>query len=218
MNAAIIPARGGSKGIPLKNLAMLGDRTLLGHTLLQARRCSLLGAIFVSTDNALIANAAGASFFRRPPELAQDDTPTEAVVRHVLERIAFPEVTVILQCTSPFRSSKDIDSAVSMVLNDGYDSVVSVVASHHLIWYKRGDQAFAWNYGPKFRPMRQEMCQYVENGSIYAFRTQGFLAEGCRIFGKVGFYVMGYWSQFQVDTPEDLELCRMIYKKKNGTD
>lgn len=218
---SLIPARGGSKGIPRKNLAMLAGKPLIAHTIEQAKAVRSLRRVLVSTEDEEIAEVSreyGAAVQERPEHLALDETPTEAVISYVLDTLPQedkPDIVVLLQPTSPIRFSADIENAITLLEHGGYDSLLSVVASHHFLWKEVGGRAFAYNYNPLSRPRRQEMRQYAENGSIYMFRTAGFMESNCRLFGNIGLYVMDYWTQFEVDTPESLGLCAMIMNSRS---
>lgn len=214
---AIIPARGGSKGIPRKNLAMLDGITLLQRTVSEAQLSHYIGEVMVSTDDLEIFKAAdlyGATAIRRPAELSTDYSPSEDAVRHALGSLEeSPDVIVMLQCTSPFRAPDDLDNAIRMVVDGGYDSVLSCVAQNQFVWNDHGRGAWSVNYDPVAgqRPMRQSVKSYIENGSIYVFKRWVFEHHGSRLGGKIGVYVMqSRWSAIEIDDPEDLELARWV--------
>src|SRR5437764_11026274 len=118
---ALIPARGGSKGIPRKNLAPVAGKPLLVWTIEVARAAASVDRVVVSTDDAEIAEtarSARAEVLERPVELAGDETPMAAVVRHAVEALA-PEIVVLLQPTSPLRTARHVDEAVSLLDGDG---------------------------------------------------------------------------------------------------
>jgi CMP-N-acetylneuraminic acid synthetase len=135
----IVPARGGSKGLPNKNLRALGGRPLLARTAEAARRSRSLARTVLSTDDPAIAEAGRALGldvpFMRPVELAADETPMLPVLRHAVETLAregfHTDVVVLLQPTSPFRRAEHIDAAVDLLASSGADSVVSVVEVPH---------------------------------------------------------------------------------------
>src|SRR5271154_4754825 len=144
---AIIPARGGSKGLPRKNLLRLSGKPLIAHTIEAACVARSLPRILVSEGSPGIAEVGqqyGAEVpFLRPPELASDETPTLPVLQHVLAQLEAtescpPEIIVLLQPTSPLRRAEDIDRAVDLLERSGADSVVSLCAAeHHPAWMKR---------------------------------------------------------------------------------
>src|SRR6266511_4265013 len=129
---ALVPARGGSKGIPRKNLAPLAGKALIRWTIDAARAAETVTRVVVSTDDDEIATEAhDVDVLRRPSELAADDTPMLAVIRHALSHIEPCDVLVLLQPTSPMRRADHIDGAVRLLLETGADSVVSVVEVPH---------------------------------------------------------------------------------------
>jgi len=218
---AVIPARGGSKGLPRKNILDIAGRPLITHTVAHALGASVIDRVYVSTDDAEIseiASEAGAVVIDRPIELSGDQATTEQALEHALaimleEYNLEPEILVLLQCTSPIRGSEDIDAAVGMVSSGSFDSVLSVSPSHRFIWRAESHGAKALNYDPLHRPMRQEMTsEFVENGSLYVFRPQGFREARSRLHGKIGMHVMGPWSHIDIDSQDDFELCEWILR------
>ena len=209
---AIIPARGGSKGLARKNVLPFAGRPLIAHTVSHALGSRRVTRTVVSTDDAEItraARAAGAEVVSRPPALATDTSPSEGAISHVLDALCegegyLPDLVVFLQATSPLRDAGDIDGAVELLLRDEADSVLSVCASHDFLWTREGSHARPLNYDPARRPRRQEMMpQFRENGSIYVFRTVGYLKHRCRLFGRVGMFEQPGRLGFQIDTEED---------------
>ncbi|MFC4989673.1 cytidylyltransferase domain-containing protein [Saliphagus infecundisoli] len=217
MAVALVPARGGSKGIPGKNVTpFLGD-PLIAHTIAQADAADAIESTYVSTDDDEIADAsreAGAGVIDRPESIAGDRSPTEAALTHALEVLendgVEPEVAVLLQCTSPLRRPADIDATVDLVEGE-YDSALSACADHSFFWEQEGESASPVNYDPAERPMRQEMAdRYRENGSVYAFEPAVLREESARLGGRVGIHEMPELLSFEVDTPEDLTLLEAI--------
>ena len=210
----LIPARGGSKGITRKNLAVVGGKPLLEWTLAAARDSTELTRFVVSTDDDAIAAAAGADVLRRPAELAQDDTPMIDVVRHAVEELA-PDVVVLLQPTSPLRRAEHIDAAVRLLLESGADSVVSVVAVPHryvpdaLMDIRDGrlvprSAAFSRHEKP---------TMYARNGpAVLAVRVT---SVGDDLFGRdCRPYVMDARDSLDVDTPFELELADLLLRTR----
>lgn len=220
---ALIPARGGSKGIPRKNVKPFAGRPLIEHTIEDALASASVTRTAVSTDDdeiAEVSRAAGADVIRRPDEFATDEASSESALRHALEHLREeenyqPDLVVFLQCTSPIRTGDDIDAAVDLIEETGADSLVSAVEWEGFTW-RRGSNAQAdpVNYDPGNRPRRQDRERtYVENGSIYVFRPEVLLEEGHRLGGETVLFEMGYWSSFEIDEPEDFELCELLYQR-----
>lgn len=219
MNVAIIPARGGSKGIKKKNIVDFLGRPLIEYTIEQALDSETVDEIYVSTDAddiAEISRNAGAKIIERPDELAGDEATTESALIHALkvlreQKDTEPGVMTLLQCTSPLRREKDIDHTVKLVTEDEYDSALSVCEDHSFYWKETEQGAEAINYDPQTRKRRQDMEKtYQENGSIYVFKTEILEEKECRLGGKIGLYEMPETHSFEIDTPEDLEITQAI--------
>jgi CMP-N,N'-diacetyllegionaminic acid synthase len=216
---AIIPARGGSKGVPRKNLRPLAGKPLIVHSIEHARGASQVGAVFVSTDDAEIAEVsrrAGAQVVRRPAEISGDQASSESALQHALAEIGAqgtaPSLVVFLQCTSPLRSSADIDAAIGKLRQAGADSLVSVAPSHRFLWEERDGAARPLNYDFTRRPRRQDWSQFVENGSIYVFKPWVLKDLGCRLGGKVALHVMHPDSTWEIDTEADFAVTEALLR------
>lgn len=218
MVVGIIPARGGSRGIPRKNLATLAGKPLLVHTLEQARAVCL--PTVVSTDDleiSKVAHFAGARVILRPENISGDYSQSDDAVLHVLDNLETkPDIICMLQCTSPIRRPSHIKEAIEMVHCGEYDSVLSAVRLHQFVWRDAGQGAYPLNYNPLgYRPMRQSVAEWVENGSIYVFRRQILEQYGSRLGGKIGIYEMPMWSRFEIDQKDDLDICEWIMSREN---
>lgn len=214
---AIIPARGGSKRLPNKNLFPICGKPLITHTIEQALSTQLIGDVFVSSDSQAILDIARdypeIYALERNSALAGDNTSTETVLYAWIEEAErilpyFPDVIVLLQCTSPVREPEDIDGCIGLVTGRGYDSALSVVPYDKFLWSTEGRPI---NYDPRHRPRSQDFeGQYQENGSIYAFTVDGWRTHRCRLFGKIGLWKMGKGESFEIDTAFDAWLCEQI--------
>ena len=216
---AVIPVRGGSKGIPRKNLREVGGKPLVVWTIEQALDAQARMRVVVSTEDAEIAQvarAAGAEVIDRPAELAQDTTATEPVVLHVLETLAGqgyePDHVMLLQATSPVRRPGTIDRALAQALDTGVDSLVGVVPQTPFLWWTARD-----GHGPTadfdidHRPRRQELTdrqmRYRETGSLYVTRPWLYRERLNRIGGQIGLFVMDEVEGVDIDGPLDLALA-----------
>ena len=211
---ALIPARGGSKGIPRKNLAPLAGKPLLHWAIDAALSADTVTRLVVSTDDDEIAAAAGdAELLRRPTELAGDDTPMLDVIRHALEHIEPCDVLVLLQPTSPLRRPEQVDEAVRLLLESGADTVVSVVEVPHRYepssLMELHDGRLVARSEPTTRQAKDQL--YARNGpAILAVRPSG-LGDGLYCGNVVG-YVMDQRDSLDIDTPHDLELAEQLLR------
>ena len=222
---AIIPARGGSKRFPRKNLVRLHGVPLVAYSIRHALASRLVDEVYVSTDDDEIAAVAvefGAQVVRRPAALATDDATSESALLHVLdERLrqgqSDPELIVFLQPTSPVRRLHDIDEAIETLSRLSVDSLFSACEDRRLLWRLEPQGPRPLNYDVRSRRREQDMgLQYMENGSIYVIRTAQFRRVGNRLAERIGLYAMDYWSSFQIDLPEDAELCAWILRRIGG--
>jgi N-acylneuraminate cytidylyltransferase len=216
---ALIPARGGSKGIPGKNLQRVGGRALIARTIQAAMDSRLVGDVVVSTDDRAIAEeakSAGATLVDRPPDLAGDTASSESALLHSLGLLAargpLPASFVFLQCTSPFTTGQQIDRVLGELLASDANLAFAVTPWHGFLW--RCDGA-GWGQGvnhdaSRARQRRQELePAYLETGAIYALRTAAFLAAGTRFVPPLRPVVIDAPAP-EIDSPTDLALCRQL--------
>jgi len=216
---SIIPARGGSKGVPRKNIRSLRGKPLIAYSIEQSLSSSYIDQTIVSTEDTEIAKISqeyGAKIIVRPMKLAEDTTPTEPVLIHAVEALKKeginPHYIVLLQPTSPIRRSGDIDRAIETLIDGSGDSLLSVRENSSFLWLKDSKPL---NYNYIERPRRQEKeWELVENGSIYITKSEILLKKKNRLGGKIIFYVMPDWASFEIDTPFDFELVEYIANKK----
>ncbi|MFC4120280.1 N-acetylneuraminate synthase family protein [Nonomuraea zeae] len=209
---AVVPARGGSAGVPLKNLAPVGGVPLVTRAVRAALRAELVDQVVVSTDHAGIAETArqaGALVVDRPEDLSGATASSESAVLHALESLgAQPEVVVLVQCTSAFIDPDDLSAAVRKVLDGEADSVVSGLPTHEFLWTAAGTGI---NHDPAVRPRRQDReAQFRENGAFYVMRADGLREHGHRFFGRTAVQPVPPQHAIEVDNPEDLELVRAL--------
>lgn len=223
----IIPARGGSKGIPRKNVRLLAGKPLLSHSIGHALQATSISRTVVSTDDdeiARVARDAGAEVVVRPANISGDTATSESALAHVLQHLAdtetyVPDLVVFLQCTSPIRGRGDVDAAFAQLRAEGANSLLSAVRSHAFLWTKTETGAQAVNYDYRQRPRRQDrLAEYRENGSIYIFEAELFRNTHNRLGGKISLYEMNEWSSVDIDTEADFELCEWILEKDRNVD
>ena len=215
---AVIPARGGSKGVPGKNLAEVGGVPLVVRTIRACQAATRLSAVVVSTDDEAIAataRQAGATVVTRPPDLSGDTVGSEEAVLHALEvlygsAVGTVDVVVLAQCTSPFTEPGDIDGVVQAVLA-GADTAFTAARFHGFVWRPETDGAVAVNHHHKRRARRQERpVELLETGAAYAMRGPSFLAKHRRFFGTIRAVETAAERVLEVDEPGDLERARLL--------
>lgn len=218
MIAALIPARGGSKRLPRKNLVSFAGHPLIHHSIALAHAVDRIDRCYVSTEDPDIATAArrqGAEIIERPDRLADDHASTVSVVIHALQTLAhqgrMPDVIVLLQPNCPLRPRALVVRAIEM-LDENCDSVVSVCRAGHKVGEIRGGY-FVPGYEPGTRG--QDMPErYFENGLIYAvwsaqiLRTGRLFADRIRPLITDPMYALG-----DIDTPLDLEIAEYLFLK-----
>lgn len=224
---ALIVARAGSKGLPGKNLALLGSRTLLGHAVATARQAASVDRVVLSTDCARLAEQGkvdGAEVpFLRPAELATDTASPVDVALHLLRQLERaegyrPEWLLLLQPTSPLRTAGDLDRALDAALSASAPAVLSVtVPSHHpMLAQTLDDQGRLSPLFPDVSGRRQDLPPlYQPNGAVYWIRPEVLTAT--RTFyppGTLG-YVMPPERSIDIDTPYDLALARAMLELSN---
>ncbi|NTV05812.1 MAG: acylneuraminate cytidylyltransferase family protein [Chlorobiaceae bacterium] len=222
---AVIPARGGSKGLKEKNIYPVAGKPLLAWTVLQALASKSIEKVFVSTDDQAIANVAveyGAEVIVRPPELAGDKASSESAIVHaatVIERDYNKPIDTIvfLQATSPLRKPGDIDRALELFIREGSDSLISVTRADDLtLWESRKGKWQSVNFDYRNRGMRQDRpAQFIENGSIYIFKPEILTTFNNRIGEKLSAYEMEFWQTWEIDTVEEIDLIEYYLYKKN---
>jgi N-acylneuraminate cytidylyltransferase len=218
---AVIAARGGSKGIPHKNLLDLCGKPLIAWTVEQARAAGGVDVVAVSSDSEQIlaaAEAAGAVGVRRPDDISGDLASSESAWLHALDavdaRMGRFERIVALQATSPIREPGDLDSALATFDREHLDSLLSVCeVEDYFNWRIGQDGPEPINYDYRNRRMRQQIeKRYLENGSFYVLVPSLLREQNNRLGGKIGFHVMERHKMFQIDRPEDVRLCAAIMR------
>ncbi|EAZ91447.1 acylneuraminate cytidylyltransferase family protein [Crocosphaera chwakensis] len=215
---AIIPARGGSKGVPRKNVRPLAGKPLITHSIEDAQESTLIDQVYVSTDDQEIATVStqyGSKIIDRPAKLANDTASSELALIHGLQELEHqninPDLLVFLQCTSPIRTGADIDQAIAKLQAEKADSLLSVSPSHRFLWEEVNGVAKSINYDYRYRPRRQDMNpQYVENGSIYVFKPWVLKETKNRLGGKIALYVMSEMAALEIDSVEDFQMIEFL--------
>lgn len=221
---AVIPARGGSKGVLKKNIRLLADKPLIHYTINAALHSNYIDHVIVSTDDDEIMNvtlAEGIQVIKRPPEIAGDNAPTIDVILHVLDHFngqnLESELVVLLQPTSPFRTSSDINAALDLFFQNDCDSVISVVEITHPPY---------WNMvmnGSYLRPLfdqeylrmrRQDLPKtYLPNGAIYIASAETLKQTHSFYTPKMKPYIMPAERSLDIDSEFDLLFAESLMKQ-----
>jgi CMP-N,N'-diacetyllegionaminic acid synthase len=214
---AIVPARAGSKGIPDKNRVKLGGRPLIAWTIEAARASRTIDRVVVSTDDArlaLLSSSCGADVpFLRPKELAGDDTPTMPVVMHAIEQLAWTDIIVLLQPTSPLRVADDIDACVEMFAKSER-AVVSVTVAdpppQHMV-VRREDAIEPLLATLPAGGRRQDLPPvWALNGAVYVADTQMLRTHGTFVTASTQLYEMPRERSIDIDDAFDLTIAEAL--------
>lgn len=227
---AVIPARGGSKGLPGKNIIPLGGKPLIAYSIETAKKSRFVERVIVTTDDdkiAAVARSYGAEVpFIRPAELAQDDTPPDPVLKHTLQFLeekegARPEIIVWLEPPCPFRTAEEVDEAIQMLQNDPIaDSLRSVIEPFQ-------NPFKSWTLSEKYlKPLIEKKGQalhtgprqktqkvYWQNGAIFLLKYNTIMKKGNFFGDNILPYVMSDDRFVDIDKKEDLELAEWYLKK-----
>ena len=216
---AFIPARGGSKSIPNKNIKLFNGKPLIEWTIKLALKSKLIHKVIVSSDSKKILSISknfGADIILRPKNISGDKASTESAINHCIKNLEDSfDIIVLLSPTSPIRKKDDIDNAIKEFKLKKLDSCFSASKlNDFLIWKynKKNKKLKSINYDFNNRGRRQNRePNYVENGSIYVFKRNLIKYKNNRIAGKKGMYLMNFWQSFELDEKND----RVIRRSKN---
>lgn len=228
MFLGVVLARGGSKGVPGKNIADLCGKPVIQYTLEAANKSKYLNDIVVSSDDTRtlqIAQKNGTIPIWRPDFLAQDDTPTLPALQHAvktLETMLGVQFSYIveLRATSPLKTTEDIDGAIKLLVESGAEAVIGVteVQEYHPSRIKYLEHGYIRDFLPETTFRRQELkpTAYVRNGSIYAFRRDTILGENPSIVGhgRALGYVMESSHSVNIDSPIDFLVAEALMKRR----
>lgn len=210
--AALIPMRGGSKGIPNKNIKEFCGKPLFYWAVSAALSSKYIDEVYVSTESEEIKGLVtklfpGVKIVDRPIALAQDGSSTEEVLLHFSDLINF-DVNVTIQVTSPIVKAKDFDAALCQYFECEYDSLLSVVKTKRFFW---NNSAHPINYNYKERPRRQDFDgAFMENGAFYITSKKVLVEDRCRLGGVIGMYEMHEEAAYEIDTMADWKIVEML--------
>ncbi|MBB4823637.1 N-acylneuraminate cytidylyltransferase [Sporosarcina luteola] len=224
---ALIPVRGGSKSIPLKNIKLINGRPLVYWSIDAAVQCKWIDEVYVSTDNEVIRstvlNYDKESFGKlkcidRIADNATDTASTESVLLEFSNKIT-SETIVLIQATSPLISNKHLDDAIQRYKEKSLDSMISVVRQKRFIWEETDKGVvIPVNYSLNNRPRRQDFQGYlVENGSFYITKTKALFETEVRVSGQIGYYEMPEESYVEIDDPTDWLIVEKLLKESKNS-
>lgn len=224
---AIIPARGGSKGIPRKNIKDLCGKPLIAWTIVEALKSKYIDRLIVSTEDEEIANISkkyGAEVpFLRPTELAKDDTPGVEPLLHCINwskdnQNYYPNYVFTLQCTSPFRKTKHIDEALEQLVELNGDSIIGVCKSEASpYWMKRIENGKLKDFieNSKTYTRRQDLPTiYRLNGAIYIGKTEILIKNKNWYTDNALPYIMSSEDSIDIDTILDFKFAELIMRER----
>lgn len=219
---AIVPARGGSKSIPRKNVKEIGGKPLIAWTIEAAQKSKYIDHLVVSTEDHEIASVSrsyGAEVLLRPEELAQDDTPGIDVVLHAVEQLQGYSYVVLLQPTSPLRTTEDIDQCLESLVSNGAPACVSLCEVDqpphwmYIVNEQNKLQPIVDNINQYYR--RQEIPKtYALNGAIYVAETEWLFLKKSFLSEETLPFIMPRERSIDIDVPFDLEFADIVLRQR----
>ena len=216
---AVIPARGGSKGIPKKNIRLLNGKPLIMYAIQNALNCELIDDVVVTTDSeeiAYISKKSGADVIMRDVNLAGDLVTLDPVIYDAVLRIekinnCIYDYVVTMQATSPLLKSKSLEEALDYSIKNNYDSVLSAINKPHLAWKEDNGRIFP-DYAKRLN--RQELPPYYVEAGAFVISKRIGITEKSRIYGKIAVFPIPANEAIDIDDREDWVVCESILRKK----
>ena len=206
---SVILARGGSKGIPKKNILDVKGRPLISYTI-QASNQSIVDETWVSSDSDEILEIAkqfNARVIKRPDEISGDSSKSEDALKHFTSNVHY-DIMVFIQPTSPLITYHYINAGINKLLDENYDSVFTAYKEH---WIPRWEENKPHNWDINNRPMRQDVNElWVENGAFYITTKEAFEKSNLRYSGNIGILEMKQSESFQIDTYDDIKIIENL--------
>lgn len=224
---ALTPARGGSKGVPRKNIKLLAGKPLIQHTIEAAKACPLITRYIVNSEDPEIRSVAEGFHVEtqnRPEDFWHDNTFQEVdrllqwCISDLEAKGQHIDVVVLLYATAPLRRTEHITNCIDLVLNKGFDSALTLREDRSYIWRRTSAEydVSPVNYDPQKRGPNQleGWNQWVENKAVYVMTRDLLMETGCRLGGRIGFVEMSKLESIDIDTPQDFDLAEMLIKKR----
>lgn len=226
---AIVPARGGSQGIPLKNLKEIDGQPLVSIAAQHGLDAENIDHTIVNSDHEDIRAAGvetGSEVMDRPKRFTQDDSIQEVdrLLQWCVEQLEADgrdvDLVVLIYPTAPLRTVETIEEAVAMVADDEYDSVLSLHEDDSYLWERDDGTVEPTNYDPAKRGPRQkeDWNQWIENKAVYVMDRDLLMETDCRLGGTIGYVEMPEWRSVDVDATSDLEIARRLYNNPPATE
>ena len=210
---AIIPARGGSKGIPNKNIKLINGKPLIWWSINALEKANV-DRIIVSTDSVdykkIIEdfNFSKVEVNIRSTKNSSDKSSTESVLIETINKLGLQDDIILVQATSPLIKTNHINEGIDLYKK--YDSILSVVSQKRFFWNKDG---IPLNYDYKYRPRRQDFEDiYIENGAFYINSSVNIINTKNRLSGKIGLYKMPLYTYFELDDDSDWEIISKLFE------
>lgn len=209
----LIPARGGSKRIPNKNIVLLKNKPLLGSAIEKAKKVKEIEEVWVSTESKKIKEVAlqyGAKIIDRPEELASDTAKSESVMLHFANQLDFDNL-LLFECVYPLTTVEDIDQLINKYNSGNWDSILSLKRTTYYIWKINNDGTTypsSYKLGYNLRTQDYEGL-YIESGGLYLTSKKALLKSKCYVSGKIGYYILPHPS-FQIDTWDDFKIVEAL--------
>ena len=220
---AVILARGGSKGIPDKNIVDFCNKPLIAWTIEQCLSAESVTHVWVSSDSDKILKVAreyGAKIIRRPADISDEFDTSESgwlhAINHIEKETGPLDLVLAPQVTSPLRVAKDFERGITTFINGNYDSLFSCAIANDLFFWKKNleGELNSVNYDYHNRLRRQDISeQFIENGSFYIFLPEILRKFNNRLGGKVGYVKMELWKMFEIDMQEDIRMCSILMEE-----
>lgn len=216
---AFIPVRGGSKSIPMKNIRPFCGHPLVFWTARAASQAKYVDRVIVASDSREILDTAESfalpkvSVYERDPANAQDASSTESVMLEYIHAAGLKDddVFVLVQATSPLTMAQDIDAALEVFRDGGYDSLLTCSRTKRFFWNEDGTPI---NYDYMKRPRRQDFAgTLMENGAFYISTVKAVRESGCRLSGRIGVYEMPEYCGIEIDEPSDWKTAEELMRR-----
>lgn len=222
---AIIPARGGSKGIKDKNLQLVGGVSLIGRAVRTAKKATNISEVYVTTDSTEIAKEAinyGAKVINRPPGISNDTASSEAAVLHAITELESTTVIgsaiIFIQCTSPFLEPGDLDAAILKYESKSIDTIFSAFSTHKLVWTNEKSSWKGLNHDESLPRVRRQDTDgtIIENGAFYIVNVKHLKSTNNRFGQSNEPFLMPENRSLDIDTQNDLHLAQFLIFDQAG--